>query len=132
MAYRRPAAYPMPGVSPPRTTDGRAHASLLTSSIGLILALTACLLGATAYIAGFGSLLLGLLLGIPAMALGPVGYFLGRSSLGRIDASQGAVGGRGTATSGWAIGVITTVVASTVTLIALVLFLVANFGEPPV
>ena len=54
-----------------------------------------------------------------------------RSALERITASQGAVGGRGTATSGWAIGVAATALGATATLIALVLFLLANFGQPP-
>ena len=129
--YYQPSMYGAPRALQGLRADGRAQASLLVSSVGLILALTAFMLGATATLIGLGDLLLGLLLGIPAMVLGPIGYFFGRSALERITASQGAVGGRGTATSGWAIGVAATALGATATLIALVLFLLANFGQPP-
>ena len=40
--------------------------------------------------------------------------------------------GRGTASTGLAIGVAATAIGATVTVVAIVLYLVAVFGEPPV
>src|SRR5438132_1399323 len=124
--------YPGPQAPQPGPADGRALAALLTGSIGLILALTAILFGATAYLFGIDYLLLGLLLGVPAMVLGSLGYFLGRSSRERSKESQGTMGGRSTASTGLAIGVAATAIGATVTVVAIVLYLVAVFGEPPV
>jgi hypothetical protein len=44
--------------------------------------------------------------GIPAVALGVAALVLGRMSLGRIQASGGALGGFGLAQSGWITGVV--------------------------
>ncbi|MGZ6214415.1 MAG: DUF4190 domain-containing protein [Candidatus Limnocylindria bacterium] len=44
--------------------------------------------------------------GIPAVALGAAALILGRMSLGRIQASGGALGGFGLAQAGWITGVI--------------------------
>jgi hypothetical protein len=128
--YYQPA---YPALQPPTVpTDGRAQAALLTSSIGLILDLTAILLAATAYLFLLDSLLLGLVLGVPAMVLGALGYFLARSSRGRIAESKGMVGGQGTATTGLALGVAATAVGAVVSLVAIVLYLWAAYGPPPV
>ena len=122
-----------PVARPPQArTDGRAQAALLTASIGLILDLTAILLGATAYVLLLDALLIGLLLAFPAMVLGGVGYFLARSSKGRIAESGGTIGGLGTATAGLALGIATTAVGAVITLFALVMYLLAAFGQPPV
>ena len=56
--YYQPV-YPAPRL-PQARTDGRAQAALLTASIGLILDLTAILLGATAYVLLLDALLIGL------------------------------------------------------------------------
>jgi len=128
--YYQPA---YPGPQAPRLrTDGRAQAALLTASVGLILDLTAILLGATAYLLVLDSLWLGLVLGLPAMLLGALGYFLARSSQGRIAESKGTIGGQGTATTGLAFGVAATAVGAILTLVAIVLYLLAAFGTPPV
>jgi hypothetical protein len=127
--YYQPA-YPAPR-QPQARTDGRAQAALLTASIGLVLDLTAILLGATAYLFVIDGLLLGLLLGVPAMVLGAIGYFLARSSHGRIADSNGTIGGQGTATTALALGVTATAVGAVVTLIAIVLYLLAAVGLPP-
>jgi len=128
--YYQPA-YPAP--RPPQArTDGRAQAALLTSSIGLVLDLTAILLGATAYVFVIDGLLPGLLLGVPAMILGAIGYFLARSSHGRIADSKGTMGGQGTATTAVALGVTAAAVGALVTLTAIVLYLLAAVGQPPV
>ena len=128
--YYQPA---YPGPRAPRVrTDGRAQAALLTASVGLILDLTAILLGATAYLLVLDSLWLGLVLGLPAMVLGALGYFLARSSQGRIAESKGTIGGHGTATTGLAFGVAATAVGAVLTLVAIVLYLLAAFGTPPV
>jgi len=89
-------------------------------------------LGATAYLLVLDSLLLGLVLGLPAMVLGALGYFLARSSQGRIAESKGTIGGQGTATTGLAFGVAATAVGAVLTLVAIVLYLLAAFGKPPV
>jgi len=128
--YYQPA---YPGPQAPRArTDGRAQAALLAAGVGLILDLTAILLGATAYLLVLDSLLLGLVLGLPAMVLGALGYFLARSSQGRIAESKGTIGGQGTATTGLAFGVAATTVGAVLTLVAIVLYLLAAFGQPPV
>jgi hypothetical protein len=44
--------------------------------------------------------------GIPAVALGVAALVLGRMSLGRIQASGGALGGFGLAQAGWITGVV--------------------------
>jgi hypothetical protein len=66
------------------------------------------------------------------MVLGALGYFLGRSSRQRINESQGTMGGGSTASTGLAIGVAATAIGATVTVVAIVLYLVAVFGAPPV
>ena len=83
-------------------TDARAIASLLAAIAGIAL---------------------GLPLGIPGMVLGTLAYFLGRSSVSRIDASQGALGGRGMAVAAWVVGIAAMLIGSVVTLIWLVVFL---------
>jgi uncharacterized protein YqgC (DUF456 family) len=82
-------------------------------------------------LAAIFGLLLGLVLGIPGLILGPLAYFIGKSSVGRIDASQGKVGGRSSASAGWIIGVVATAVGAVVTLTWFVIWLVAVSGPPP-
>ena len=60
------------------------------------------------------------------MVLGTLAYFLGKSAASRIDGSQGALGGRGVAVSGWVLGVVAMAIGSAVTLVWVVLFLVAT------
>jgi hypothetical protein len=82
----------------------------------------------TALLAAIMGILLGLPLGIPGLVLGPVAYFLGKSAVGRIDGSQGALTGRGAAVAGWVMGVVATAIGGTVSLIWLVVVLVAISG----
>lgn len=70
--------------------------------------------------------MLGLPFGIPGMVLGTLAYFLGKSAVRRIDASHGALGGRGLAVYAWVFGVIAMAIGSAVTLVWLVVFLVAT------
>jgi hypothetical protein len=101
--------YPPPDYPPPRQlgagrTDTRAIASLLIAVAGVVL---------------------GIPLGIPGMVLGTLAYFLGKSSVRRIDASEGALGGRSQAVSAWVLGIVAMIIGSVVTLIWLVVFLFA-------
>jgi hypothetical protein len=81
-------------------------------------------------IAAIAGLVLGLPLGLPGMALGALAYFLGKSAVGRIDASQGQLGGRSTAVAGWVVGVMAAAIGSIVTLIWFIVLLVAISGTP--
>jgi hypothetical protein len=75
------------GYAPAAPTDGQAIASMI---IGIVALVGAC---------GYGVTLL----------ISPVALFLGRSSMKRIDASQGRIGGRGFAQAGFILGIIGTV-----------------------
>ena len=103
-----PPSYPPPRITASGSTDGRAVASLITAIAGIVL---------------------GLPVGIPGMVLGTVAYFLGRSSVSRIDSSQGRLGGRGVAVAGWVFGVVSMAIGSVVTLVWVVVVLVAT-AEP--
>jgi hypothetical protein len=84
-----------------------------------------------ALLAGIFGLLLGLALGIPGLILGPLAYFMGKSSVARIDASEGKLAGRSSAAAGWVIGLIATALGAIVTLTWFVIWLVAVSGPPP-
>jgi hypothetical protein len=60
------------------------------------------------------------------MALGTLAYFLGKSAVSRIDGSQGALGGRSLAVSGWVLAAVAMAIGSVVTLAWIVFVLVAN------
>ncbi|MHB8588004.1 MAG: hypothetical protein ACYDA0_04010 [Candidatus Dormibacteraceae bacterium] len=105
-----PTWYPPPSYPPPRvkaqgTTDGRAIASLIAAIAGIVL---------------------GLPMGIPGMVLGTLAYFLGKSAMARIDSSQGALGGRSVAVTGWVFGIVAMAIGSAVSLIWIVVVLVAT------
>lgn len=128
--YGRPV-YPVPAPQTGRT-EGRALASLALSLLGVLLGLTGLLIGSFGYWAASGSgLVLAFWLGVPALALGPIAYFLGRSAVNRIEEAKGALGGRGTAVTGWVVGAAATAVGAVVTLVWIVLLLLANYGPPP-
>ena len=102
--------YPPPTDPPPHSrasgsADGRAIASLL---------------------AGIAGIVLGLPLGIPGMVLGTLAYFLGRSAVSKIDASNGALGGRNMAVSAWVLGVVAMAIGSAVSLVWLIVVLVTT------
>jgi hypothetical protein len=103
-----PPSYPPPRVKASGSTDGRAVASLIAAIAGIVL---------------------GLPMGIPGMVLGTLAYFLGKSSVSRIDSSQGNLGGRGVAVAGWVFGVAAMAIGSVVTLVWVVVALVAT-AEP--
>jgi hypothetical protein len=63
--------------------------------------------------------------GILGLILGGVGFFLGRSSLNRIRASGGAVGGAGIAQAGWIIGVVATALGALYFIYIVVAFAIA-------
>lgn len=87
--------------------------------------------GVAAMLAAIGGILLGLPLGLPGLALGPLAYFLGRSAVSRIDASHGAVGGRGLASAAWVMGVVATAIGAVSSLAWLIFILLAISGTPP-
>ena len=76
-------------------------------------------------LAAIAGIVLGLPLGIPGMVLGTLAYFLGRSSVQRIDGSQGTLGGRSMAVAAWVLGIVAMIIGSVITLIWLVVFLFA-------
>jgi hypothetical protein len=92
------------------TSDGKAIAALL---------------------AAIGGIVLGVPLGVPGLVLGPVAYFLGRSVVGHIDASNGAIGGRSTAVAAWVLGVVATAIGAVISLAWIVFFLYQIAGPPP-
>jgi hypothetical protein len=63
------------------------------------------------------------------MVLGPIAYFMGKSALGRIDSSNGLLGGRGTAVAGWVMGIVATAVGALVSLLWLIVFLIVTSGS---
>jgi len=102
--------YPPPSYPPPRgtasgTNDGRAIGSLIAAIAGIVL---------------------GVLMGIPGMVLGTLAYFLGKSAVARIDSSQGALGGRSLAVTGWVFGIVAMAIGSVVSLIWIVVPLIAT------
>jgi hypothetical protein len=85
-----PGSPPPPGYygyAPLPPSDGQAIAAMV---IGIVALVGAC---------GYGLTLL----------ISPVALFLGRSSMKRIDASQGRIGGRGFAQAGFILGIIGTI-----------------------
>jgi hypothetical protein len=106
--------FPPPTYPPPRSpqkggSDSRALASLLAAILGIVFGLAA---------------------GVPGLVLGPIAYFLGKSAVGRIDASQGVLGGRGTAAAGWVMGVVATAIGAIVSLFWIVVLLEAFASAP--
>ena len=99
----------MPPPPRPGRSDNRALVSLLAGIFGLLL----------------------VFLGLPGHVLGPIAYFLGRSSVTRIQESQGELGGRSTAVAGWVMGVVATALGAIVSLAVLIWYLVRQFGLPP-
>jgi hypothetical protein len=84
------------------STEGRAIAALASAIAGIVL---------------------GMPLGVPGMVLGTLAYFLGKSAVNRIEASQGALGGRGLAVSSWVLGAVAMGIGAIVTLVWLVVVL---------
>ncbi|TMB97253.1 MAG: DUF4190 domain-containing protein [Chloroflexi bacterium] len=76
-------------------------------------------------------LVLGLPLGVPGLICGPIAYFMGKAAINRIDASAGALSGRGMATAAWIFGIVATAVGAVITLVWLVLLLIQISGSPP-
>jgi Domain of unknown function (DUF4190) len=74
------------------------------------------------------SLVLGILGLVLCQLLGPVALVMGRKAVKEIDASGGALGGRGSATAGWVCGLVATIllVVSAVAVAVAVAFAVAT------
>jgi hypothetical protein len=108
--YHPPPVYPPPGYSRTGPTDGLGLTSLALGILGIVLALP---------------------MGLPGLVLGPLAYFIGKGAVTRIDASGGAIGGRGIARSGSIIGVIATAIGALVTLAWFVLLLVVISAPAP-
>jgi hypothetical protein len=101
---------PMYGQRPqPARSDNRALVALLAGIFGMLL----------------------FFLGLPGLVLGPIAYFLGKSSVSRIDGSNGQLGGRSTAVAAWIIGVAATAFGAAASLAWLTFILVSTFGTPP-
>ncbi|HSS94920.1 MAG TPA: hypothetical protein VLR46_13160 [Candidatus Dormibacteraeota bacterium] len=107
--YHPPPPYPPPRPAGTQAVDSRAVVALVIALVGLVL---------------------GLPLGIPGLVCGPIAYFMGKSSANRIQASNGALGGRSLALTAWVFGIVATAVGALVTLIWLVVFLVMVSSPP--
>jgi hypothetical protein len=81
-------------------------------------------------VAAILGILFGLFTGIAGLVLGPLAYFLGKSALGRIESSEGKLGGRGTATAGWVMGAVATAVGAVVSMVWFILFLIFAASTP--
>jgi hypothetical protein len=127
--YTQPA-YAAPAARASRI-ESRVLLALLASTVGIVLALIGLLFGAAALALQLPGLGLALWLGLPVLVLGPVGYFLGKSAVGRIATSEGALGGRSSAAAASVIGIVATALGATVSLVLLVLVLLNFFGTPP-
>lgn len=107
----QPPQVPPPGYGysypPVPPSDGQAIAAMVLGIIALV--------GMCAY--GF------------TLLLAPVALFLGRSSMKRIDAAQGQLGGRGLAQAGFIMGIIGTVLLalSILAVGAFIAFLASDF-----
>lgn len=100
--YHPPPSYPPPTPSGAQHLDTRALVALMIALAGLVL---------------------GLPLGIPGLVCGPIAYFVGKSAVSRIDASAGALGGRGIAVTAWILGIVATAIGAVVSLAWLVVLL---------
>lgn len=98
-------AQPYVAYTPQPPTDGAGIAAFVIGIVGLTFA--------CAY--GFG------------LILSPAALFIGRSSMKRIDASQGTVGGRGFAQAGFIMGIVGTVLL-VLLVVAVAVFLTALFS----
>lgn len=98
-------AQPYGGYAPPPPSDGAGIAAFIIGIVGLAFA--------CAY--GFG------------LILSPVALFIGRSSMKRIDASQGQLGGRGFAQAGFIMGIVGTVLL-VLLVVAVAVFMTALFS----
>jgi hypothetical protein len=108
--YHPPPAYPPPSLGRAAPVDGRAITSLLVAIVAIAF---------------------GLPFGLPGLVLGPVAYFTGKDAIARIDGSQGTMGGRGLAATGWVLGVVATVIGAVVSLAWLVVLLISVSGPTP-
>jgi hypothetical protein len=107
--YHPPPAYPPPSLGRAAPVDGRAITSLAVAIIAIAF---------------------GLPFGLPGLTLGPVAYFTGKAAIARIDSSQGTIGGRGLAATGWVLGAVATAIGALVSLAWLVVLLVSVSGPP--
>ncbi len=105
--YHPPPAYPPPSLGRAAPIDGRAITSLSVALLGIVF---------------------GLPFGLPGVVLGAVAYFTGKSAIARIDSSQGALGGRSLAVTGWVLGVVATAIGAVVSLAWLVALLLSVSG----
>jgi hypothetical protein len=105
--YHPPPTFPPPGLGRAARVEGRAITSLAVAIIGIAF---------------------GVPFGLPGLVLGTAAYFTGKSAIARIDASEGTLGGRSLATTGWVLGVVATAIGALVSLAWLVVLLVSVSG----
>jgi hypothetical protein len=124
----RPAEPPSPMAAPPRAAPYHPPPPVPPPGLGraarvetrAIVALELAILG----------IVFGLPLGIPGMVLGTPAYFIGKSALGRIEGSQGELGGRNLAASAWVLGIAAMAIGSLVTLVWILVLLIGTTGLP--
>jgi hypothetical protein len=102
--YYPPPSYPPPSYAGTGALDNRAAIALALAIIGLVL---------------------GLPLGVPGLVCGPIAYFMGKSAVTRIEASEGALGGRNLGRTAWILGVVATAAGAIVSLVWLIFILVS-------
>jgi hypothetical protein len=107
--YHPPPPVPPPGLGRSARVETRAVVALELAILGIVF---------------------GLPLGIPGMVLGTLAYFIGKSALGRIEGSQGELGGRNLAVSAWVLGIAAMAVGSLVSLVWLLVLLIGTTGLP--
>ena len=106
---QQPDQSPGYGQDPSQDQSGQPYAAMITGIVSLVLA------------CGYG---VGLL-------ASPVAWYLGKSSMNRIDASQGQLGGRGMAQAGMILGIVGTVLLVLAIVAVVVIFgLVAGSSSP--
>jgi hypothetical protein len=107
--YHPPPAYPPPPHGAAQQFDNGALIALEVGIVGLVL---------------------GVPLGVPGLVCGPLAYFMGRSAVGRLEASGLASRNRTLARTAWILGIVATAVGAVVS-VAWLVFLLLSISGPP-